>query len=271
MLYREELQLATVAAREAGRLLWRKFREAPEILDDSGRDVKAQADRDAEALILEKLAKIPHPVLAEESGAHGEIATGPVWVVDPLDGTQNFCRGIPLSCVSIALVHDLRPVLGVVFDFHRDELFCGIVGVGAWLHAGLNDTPIHVSEVRAPARASLATGYPAYRALDDPGVQEFVDALRRFKKVRLLGTAALELAWVAAGRIDAYAEDEIRLWDVAAGLALVEAAGGFYACTPGTTHLWGRRVRCAAHADLWTPAPSGGQLNTACEAAQHDR
>jgi myo-inositol-1(or 4)-monophosphatase len=241
-----ELMAAVDAARAAGARLEQAFGGDRATLVEKGRDIKLLADREAEAAALEVLLGTGHPVLAEESGELGEL-DGLFWVVDPLDGTLNFKRGLPISCVSIGLVQGDTPLLGVILDFHRGELFSGVVGQGAWC----NGEAIAVSDVAQAERAVLTTGFPTYRDFGDDSLLQFVRDVQRFKKVRLLGSAALSLAWVACGRVDAYAEDDIMLWDVAAGLALVRAAGGEVELEPSARMRWGRSVRCGARASLW--------------------
>ena len=181
-----------------------------------------QADLNSESLVLSRL-KGSFPVLSEESG--GERHSGPTWIVDPLDGTVNYFRGIPNCCVSIAL-WDREPILGVVYDFNRHELFAGIADEGITL----NGQPITVSPIDQKNKAICFTGFPVATSFEDGALTEFVGLVRGYKKVRLLGSAALSLAYVACGRGDVYRERDIRLWDVAAGLALVKAAGGSYQC-----------------------------------------
>ncbi|MCL5269958.1 MAG: inositol monophosphatase [bacterium] len=253
MTWRDELNLAVEAARAAGERLRAIAAGEKAVLSVAGRDIKLQADRDSESLILGMLAaRSPHPVLAEESGECGTIAEGaaPFWVVDPLDGTLNFSRGVPLCCVSIALVEGTAPRLGVVYDFNRGELFYGVPGDAGDVHGGIispaGERPLAVSGVAERGKAILATGFPVNRDFGAAALAEFVDQVKSFKKVRLLGSAALSLAWVAAGRVDAYAEDDIMLWDVAAGLALVAAAGGHVALAPSARLKWARRVRAAS-------------------------
>lgn len=187
-------------------------------------DVKIDGDLRAEEAVLVRLARAGnHPVLAEEGGETGVHSPGRGrWIVDPLDGTFNYLRGIPLCCVSIAFWQGDRPLLGVVYDFERDEMFEGAAGLGA----RLNGSPIQVSRESDPGRAVLCTGFPAGAEYGTEALMAFVGKVQRFRKVRLLGSAALSLAWVACGRADAYAERDIMIWDVAAGLALVVAAGG---------------------------------------------
>lgn len=247
MSRRTELDLAAEAARAAGARLRELFEGEKDILSEAGRDIKLQADRDSEQIIVERLQRDGrHPILAEEGGAYG-AAEGAFWVIDPLDGTLNFSRGFPLCCVSIGLVEGERPVLGVIYDFTRDELFAGAAGEGAWL----NGRAIRASERTDRAQAVLATGLPTFTDFSDAALLDFVRLMGSFKKPRCIGSAALSLAGVASGRFDAYAEDHIMLWDVAAGAALVEAAGGYVSLEPSGRRDWARIVRVAGRAEIW--------------------
>ena len=247
MDYEPDLAMAVKAAEAAGTLLREAMDQPKAVLSETGRDIKLQADRDAEALILEALSASGHAVLAEESGEHGSVDSGEAyWVVDPLDGTMNFSRNIPFCCVSIALCVNETPVLGVIHDFNHDDTFRGIVGVGAWNH----DTPLHVSSVRDVDKAVLATGFPVNRSFDDDALRRFLDQSQQFKKVRMIGSAAMSLALVASGRAEVYTEEDIMLWDVAAGIALVRAAGGMADVQPSPHKKWARRVWCAANDSL---------------------
>jgi myo-inositol-1(or 4)-monophosphatase len=238
MKWQTELDLAVATARQAGEKLRQIARGA--VTSDQGRDVKHLADVESEKAIIESLrAGSPHPLLTEESGAHGRISNdAPAWIVDPLDGTLNYSRDIPLCAVSIALWRGAEPLLGVVYDFNRDELFSGAAGLGAWL----NDTPISPSGVAETERAVLATGFPVNRDFSADSVGEFVRRIIGFKKVRLFGSAALSLAYAASGRVDAYCEEGIMLWDVAAGIAIVAAAGGAARVEPSSRKEWARDV-----------------------------
>lgn len=218
MLNYQELHAAAIlVARESGELL--KNRASLKILKSSSRDTKLNADINSESLIVKKLSSI-FPVLSEEKG--GVISEiEPTWIIDPLDGTVNYERGIPISCISICLWFN-EPLLGVIYDFNRDELFSGIVGVGAWL----NGNRIEVSKTKKRSASIIFTGFPASGSFENSSLNFLVGYLAQFKKVRLLGSAALSLAYVACGRGDAYFEKGIRIWDVAAGLAIVKSAGG---------------------------------------------
>ena len=226
----ESLVLATKAAREAGQFLAAGPRRHAALVSETPRDVKLQADRDSEDRIVDLLtADSGIPIVAEErsSAESARSAAGLRWIVDPLDGTLNYLQGIPFCCVSVALWNDDRPIAGVVYDFDRDEMFSAIVGSGAWL----NGLPLRVRSA-PPERGVLFTGFPAGTDLSPAAVTRFAAQVGAFRKVRLLGSAALSLAYVAAGRGDAYFERDIRVWDVAAGLALVRAAGGEFLSAP---------------------------------------
>ncbi|HTL12832.1 MAG TPA: inositol monophosphatase family protein, partial [Bdellovibrionota bacterium] len=179
-----------------------------------------------------------HPILTEEDGLllGKKPDSSAIWIVDPLDGTFNYDRNLPLCCVAVALWKTgpldpsgvptpIEPILGVIYDFNRDEAYIGLIGEGA----RINDEPFTASEVTEVAQAALATGFPVGRDFGQGSLMHFVEQIRGFKKQRLLGTAALAMAFAACGRVDAYREDGGRLWDVAAGLAIHLAAGG---------HVW---------------------------------
>ena len=219
-----DLGLAARAAEEAGRFLLNAFREGSVVKEAIGRDIKLAADVEAEQRILSILrAHSPYPVLSEEAGADGNLLDeGCHWVVDPLDGTFNFSRGIPICCVSIGLMSGGRPVLGVVYDFVTGVLYEGAKGRGC----RANGRPIVVSSTQAMDQAVICTGFPLRADYSTQGLLAVASLAGRFKKVRMLGSAAMSLAMVARGSADAYVERGISLWDVAGGLALVDAAGG---------------------------------------------
>lgn len=220
------IDTALEIAREAGDLLLERFGRltGAEIARKGPRDLVTAADRDAEALIARRLREAfpDHGLLAEEgSGAdHGD---GPVWVVDPLDGTTNFVHGIPAFCVSLGLVEAGRPVLGVVHAPALRQTFWGAPGQGAYE----GDRPISVSVTPMLSEALVATGF-AYDIdrLADDNLDNLAHLARRTRGVRRIGSAALDLAYVASGRFDAYWELYLHPWDVAGGAAIVLAAGG---------------------------------------------
>ena len=223
-VWRSHLAIAEQAARRAGVELARRLADWTVAKSVARHDLKLSGDAKSELLITAALTEsFDIPILAEEGGSTGSPHPGGLnWVVDPLDGTFNYARAIPLCCVSIALRKGEAPLIGVVHDFVRDETFTGIAGVAAWL----NGAAVRVSDIGQPGHAVLATGLPAKRDYSAPALAEFGRSLGDWGKVRMLGSAALSLAYVAAGRLDAYYEQSIMPWDVAAGIALVQAAGG---------------------------------------------
>lgn len=224
------LPVARNAAAVAAELLHKDFLSDAKVADASGKDIKTMADVAAQDLILAVLSSTGIPVLAEEGEHHAIDLNGLVWLVDPLDGTLNFSRGFPVAAVSIALWEEGKPLLGVVHDIFSGQVFSGLTGHGAWL----DEQAMHVSAVDKKSQAVLATGFPSGRNYDTASLLPFVHSVQNYKKVRMLGSAALMLAQVAAGRFDVYEEEDIYLWDVAAGIALVQAAGGSFEIHPGS-------------------------------------
>lgn len=242
------LDVAGSAVAEAGRLLLELSQKPIEVLCEPGHDIKLRADQLAEERILAVLnERLRLPVLTEESGEHGAVTeTSRMWIVDPLDGTFNFSRGMPLCCSSVGLWENGQPVLGAIYNFFTDELFAGIVGQGAWL----NGKSIAVSGVKTAAKASLATGFPHHQDYDAAPLREFVRQVQDFKKIRMLGSAALMGAYVACGWLDAYVEEDVWLWDIAGAAAIAQAAGAAVTVRPGQAGRWAREVVCAATPEL---------------------
>ena len=220
-----ERRVAVDAARAAGRLLRDELSGARRIaFKGSPTNLVTEMDQRAEALILERLrgAFPDDAILAEEQGA-ASGRSDRRWIVDPLDGTTNYAHGLPIFGVSIALEVTRRLVLGVVYDPSRDELFVGERGAGATL----NDAPIHVSNAATVGESLLVTGFPYnIRETADTNLAEYAAFSLRARAVRRLGSAVIDLAYVACGRFDAYWELRLGAWDVAAGAVLVAEAGG---------------------------------------------
>ena len=217
------LTIAKNAAYKAGAILSEDNASLRHVNVEIGRDVKIEADIRSEAIIIEFLStETEFPILSEEKGLIPGKNEEYIWIVDPVDGSLNYSRGIPLCCVSIGLWKDDEPVLGVIYDFNRDEMFCGIVGEGAWL----NNKPITVSKTSEKSKAVLCTGFPVRTNFETESISVFIDQIRDYKKNRLIGSAALSIAYVAAGRVDGYNEKDIMLWDIAGGIPIVLGAGG---------------------------------------------
>jgi myo-inositol-1(or 4)-monophosphatase len=220
------LSTAKALSREAGAVHLSHFKN-PLITHtkSSSYDIVTQSDAEAEALILSAIAKEypTHHLIAEESGESG--GTGDYnWVVDPLDGTVNFAHGLPVFSVSIALADaNLNPLVGVVYDPVSDELFSAVRGGGAFL----NDAPIHVSNAKTLGESLLASGFPYDKSTDpDNNLTQWGKFLIEARGLRRLGSAALDLCYVGAGRFDGYWEAKLKLWDFMAGILVVEEAGG---------------------------------------------
>ena len=218
------LETAVEAAKAAGSI-HREF--AGRTLDvrtkSSASDLVTQVDALAETAIREViLARFPdHAILGEEEGAVGALSSSR-WIVDPLDGTVNYAHGFPVSCASVAFEWNGRRLAGAVFDQGRDELFTATFGGGAFL----NGTRLHVSPTPTVATpALLATGFP-YDPNDHRNFERFRRLLAMGVPIRRPGAAALDLCYVAAGRLDGYWEFGLHPWDAAAGSLIVEEAGG---------------------------------------------
>jgi myo-inositol-1(or 4)-monophosphatase len=218
-------EVAVDAARRAGGLLLGRFGSLRQIdFKGSPTNIVTEMDRQAEALIVEQIGgRFPeHTILAEEGGGRAGLSSHR-WIVDPLDGTTNYAHGMPFFAVSIALEIDGVVVLGVVFDPNRDECFTVRRGHGAFL----NGAPMSVSETPTLDLSLLSTGYPYdIRNARRKNLAEHAAFMLRCRSVREMGSAAINLALVAAGRLDAFWELSLGPWDVAAGCLMVEEAGG---------------------------------------------
>jgi len=207
----------------------------------NGKDIKSSADIISEETIITHLQKnSPYSILSEESEYDGKIdKNDPYWIIDPLDGTMNYTRNFPMACIAIALWENNEPILGVVYDFNKNETYSAIIGRKAYRDNHI----ISVSNTDSIQQSILATGFPVKREYDSGSLVKFVGHVQKFKKIRMIGSAALSLSYVASGIFDAYYEEDIMIWDVAAGLALVKAAGGDYIIKPGNKM---HSVICAA-------------------------
>ena len=209
---RRYLDMAVEVARDASLSISHDSDKS--IAANPERDIKLEGDIRLNQLIVCRLQeKSPYSVLSEEEGfSKGKLESKEYrWIVDPLDGSLNFSRDIPLSCISIALWREMSPLLGVIYDFNRDEMFTGLVPEGAWL----NGTPIKVGAVMRENEAVLCTGFPVSTDFAESALLNFVKDIQSYRKVRLLGSAALSLAYVASSRADVYQENDIAIWDVA--------------------------------------------------------
>ncbi len=213
------------AARAGAAEILRFFNGEFKISNKEGvNNLVTEADHAAEKAIMAVIkSHFPdHQILAEETG---EIIQESAykWIIDPIDGTVNFAHGIPLNCVSIGLEHNGKIIMGAVYNPHLNEFFFAERGMGATL----NDKPIRVSQETAAVKACLVTGFPyTYINMPNGPLDIFDRFIRKGVPVRRLGSAAIDLCWVAAGRFDGFYEHKLEPWDSAAGYLMVEEAGG---------------------------------------------
>src|SRR4051812_15222240 len=211
-------------AREAGKLLMSHFGKV-EIEYKGEVDLVTKADRETEQLIVKQIRGLwPKHDITGEEGTRTDSGSDYRWYIDPLDGTTNFAHGYPVFCVSIA-VEDVKAgerVAGVVFDPTRNELFSAAKGEGA----ELNGKRIHVSETTKLSESLVATGFPSHKRHKNPNIHFYHQITLRSHGVRRAGSAAMDLAYTACGRYDAYWEFNLNPWDTAAGVLLVQEAGG---------------------------------------------
>jgi len=218
--------LAEQAARAAGELLSARFEAGGERATGSKStptDLVSEADLAAERAIRDIITAVrPGDAILGEEGGETQEGAGLRWIVDPLDGTVNFLFGVPQWCVSVAVHDDAGGLAGVVYDPIRDELFAGARGAGL---PTMNGVAVRGSEQAELAPALIGTGFAYDAGVRDAQAQVIGRLLPRVRDVRRMGSAALDLAWTAAGRFDAYYERGVQIWDVAAGVLLCEQAG----------------------------------------------
>ena len=225
------LDAAEKAARAAGNSLRQNFQRPLRVNSAEAHDIKLEIDVETQKLITNLLLKqFPHHALYGEEGIVGDQASEHQWVVDPLDGTVNYYYGIPHFCVSIALRFKGEIIVGVIYDPMRDEMWSGQKGE----KPRLNGHQFRVSERADLSEAVISVGLSKTSEMIETNLPLLQEMIYHVRKCRVLGSAALDMAYVACGRFDAYVEQGISLWDIAAGWILVEAAGG-------AVDLWPRK------------------------------
>ena len=220
----KEINIAIKAALSSGKYLKKNKIELNKTLSSDPRDVKLDADVASENLIKKIINESSnYEILAEESGESSEDLGSTFWVIDPLDGTANYNRDIPICCVSIGMVKNMKPLFGVIYDFNSDEIYCGdcINKV-----ATLNNSPIQVSKFGDKKDGVLITGLPFNSDYSDTSLKNLISDMQSWKKTRMIGSAAMASCYIASGKAEVYKEKGIYLWDILAGAAIVEAAGG---------------------------------------------
>jgi len=257
-MYENEREIASMAARSAGEVLKEKFGKVQRIVKKGEIDLVTEADLAAEKIVLEILRNhFPKDnILSEEAGAHDQ-SSHRTWVVDPLDGTTNFAHGFPFFAVSIALEVDAEIVLGIVYNPFMDEFFEACTGEGAFLNGG----PIHVSDASNLGESLLATGFPYdIRERSNRLFDQFRAMVVRSQGVRRAGSAAIDLCYVAAGRLDGFWEENLKPWDTAAGAVIVLEAGGKLSTCEGQAFTPYRKSVIAC-----TPVIHGEMIKTLVE------
>lgn len=220
------LRSTLLEATQAGATeILRFFQKSFTISNKEGvNNLVTEADHASEKAILSVIRKkFPdHQILAEESGKLVQDSTYK-WIIDPIDGTVNFAQGIPLNCVSIGIEYEGEIILGAVYNPHLNEFFVAEKGKGATL----NEKAIHVSDKTETIKSCLVTGFP-YTYINEPNgpIEVFERFVRKGVSIRRLGSAAIDLCWVACGRLDGFFEQKLEPWDSAAGYLIVEEAGG---------------------------------------------
>ena len=223
------LETAVAAARAAGNLLRDNFGGDLHVNAFAAHDIKLELDEKAQELITQMILQRHHDhAIFGEEGIGGDQDSEFQWVVDPLDGTVNYFYGIPHFCVSVALRQKEEILVGVIYDPMREELFTAERGGPALL----NGKPMAVSARTKLSEAIVSVGLAKVAQTINLGLPVMQDLIHRVRKCRMMGSAALDLAYVASGRLDAYIEAGVRIWDVAAGVLLVENAGGHVLMTP---------------------------------------
>jgi myo-inositol-1(or 4)-monophosphatase len=228
------LEVAIETAREAGAILRAEFDRPQKISYKGEVDLVTEGDRRSEQAIVARLRNhFPqHAIVAEEGGGHAAAGARYCWHVDPLDGTTNFAHGYPCFAVSLGLLEEGEPAVGVVFNPIWGELFTAVRGEGAFL----NQKRIRVSPIAELAKSLVATGFPAHKRMKNPNIHYYWEYTLRSHGVRRDGSAALDLCSVACGRFDGFWEFGLKSWDTAAGMLLVQEAGGVVSDFAGTPY-----------------------------------
>jgi myo-inositol-1(or 4)-monophosphatase len=223
------LDAAIKAARAAGALVRENFGRPLTVNAEEAHDIKLELDVRSQELITKSLLeKFPDHAILGEEGSEENVSTDFEWVIDPIDGTVNYFYSIPHFCVSIALREKGEIVVGVIYDPIREELWHAERGGKAYL----NDKPITVSQSTKISQSIVSVGMSKTTAELEVGISILKDLMTRARKCRLMGSAALDLAYVASGRLDAYIERSVNWWDIAAGVLIVKCAGGELVISP---------------------------------------
>ena len=219
-----EINLAKRAAKVSGDLLINNKSEYNLRLNSNSKDTKLKADIESEEVIKSIITEnSSFPILAEESGKSNDDLGDTFWVIDPLDGTANYNRNIPICCISIGLIKDMKPILGVIYDFNNDDMYVGDIYSKKSV---MNDQIIKTSNISNKEEGILITGLPHDSDYSEQALSNMIDDMQKWQKIRMMGSAAMAACYVASGKVEQYQEKGIYLWDIVAGAAIVESSGG---------------------------------------------
>ena len=219
-----DLDLAKKAAKESGKLLLENREEFNQRLNSSSKDTKLKADIESENLIKSIItSQSSYQILSEETGKSSDDLGEIFWVIDPLDGTANYNRGIPVCCVSIGLISNMKPILGVIYDFNNNHIYEGDTLNKKSMK---NLKKIEVSSISSKEDGLLITGLPHDTDYSEHSLNNMIDDMQKWQKIRMMGSAAMAACYVASGKAEQYQEKGVYLWDIIAGAAIVESAGG---------------------------------------------
>jgi len=219
-----DLDLAKKAAKESGKLLLENREEFNQRLNSSSKDTKLKADIESENLIKSIItSQSSYQILSEETGKSSDDLGEIFWVIDPLDGTANYNRDIPVCCVSIGLISNMKPILGVIYDFNNNHIYEGDT-LNKKSMKNLNK--IEVSSISSKEDGLLITGLPHDTDYSEHSLNNMIDDMQKWQKIRMMGSAAMAACYVASGKAEQYQEKGVYLWDIIAGAAIVESAGG---------------------------------------------
>ena len=219
-----DLDLAKKAAKESGKLLLENREEFNQRLNSSSKDTKLKADIESENLIKSIItSQSSYQILSEETGKSSDDLGEIFWVIDPLDGTANYNRDIPVCCVSIGLISNMKPILGVIYDFNNNHIYEGDTLNKKSMK---NLKKIEVSSISSKEDGLLITGLPHDTDYSEHSLNNMIDDMQKWQKIRMMGSAAMAACYVASGKAEQYQEKGVYLWDIIAGAAIVESAGG---------------------------------------------
>lgn len=228
----ENLNIAKKLATDARSRLNKLSLGTLTVINNNKKDLKLNADMIIHDFLCKELNKTNIYILSEEGRNNNSFDIDQLqWIIDPIDGTINYFRGFEVSAISICLWDKGLPVLGVIAPLNSNDIIFSFRGKGAWK----NNKKINVSKIEKKNDAILATGFPSSRNYSSSSLQKTIAGIKEYKKVRMLGSAAMMLSFVAQGVFDFYDEEDIYIWDVAAGLSLVNEAGGKFILREGSS------------------------------------